>query len=362
MLYKPDWQETKKRFEAFWQGEILDHCMMAVSVMTDPDKAMVTDPRVWYAPARTEQEVQEYWLSPDVVLKNNLQKFENTLFLGDAVPQVFFNLGTAAHAGFFQGACYQYTNSAWFFPTLAAGQYPAFDPDSDIYKAMRAIGERLTKEGTGKFLVSMPDNTGIIDCLAHLRGTESLLMDFIENRDWVKDCCKVIQNVWDKTTADIYDILAPCNDGGSGIGWLNIWAPGKISQLQCDFSVMISTKDFKEMAVPELEACMEWMDYSLYHLDGVEQVRHLDALLELEKLDAIQWTCVDGQPPPTAYVDVLRRIQAAGKRLVIVHPELSIIETLSRELSSKGLLLVTRTTDRLAAENLLKQVRLNTHE
>jgi hypothetical protein len=143
---------------------------------------------------------------------------------------------------------------------------------------------------------------------------------------------------------------------------MNLWAPGKLTLLQCDFSVMISPDDFQEMVVPELIASMEWADHNIYHLDGIEQIRHLDHLLPLEQLDAIQWTCVEGQPPPTAYLDVLHRIQKAGKKLLVIHPDLNIIETLSRELSSKGLFLVTRTTDKAAAHDLIKKVRNNTHE
>ena len=106
---------------------------------------------------------------------------------------------------------------------------------------------------------------------------------------------------------------------------------------------------------------MKWMDH-FYHFDGVEQIRHLDILLGLKELEAIQWTCVDGQPPPTRYLDELRRIQKAGKRLVILHPEADVIETLSQELSSKGLLLVTTAEDRLSAEELLGRVARNTHD
>lgn len=361
MKYKADWPDTRKRFEAFWQGDILDRCMIAVTVTRDAKLAEAANPRYWYTPDRTEEEIQAYWLSPETVLHKNVLKFEHTSFLGDAIPQVMFDIGAVAYAGFFHGARYRYTNSIWFFPSLQDGQLPQFNPDSPLYQAMLNIAALLAQEGQGKFLVSMPDHAGVLDCLAHLRGTENLLMDMLDDRDWVKACCQEIQKVWTRVVSEAYQLLSPCNDGGSGIGWLNVWAPGKINQLQCDLSVMISPEDFQDLVVPELEACMAWMDHSLYHLDGVEQVRHLDMLLNLERLDAIQWTCVEGQPPPTAYLDVLRRIQAAGKRLVIVHQDAGVIETLSRELSSKGLLLVTSADNEQAAERLIERVRRNTH-
>lgn len=362
MQYQPGWPDIKQRFEAFWRGEVLDRCMLAVTVKTRPELADPASPRLWYNRHRTEDEIKEYWLSPEAVLQRNIRKFENTLYLGDAIPQVMFDLGAVAYAGFFQGARYRHTDSIWFFPSLKDGELPVFNPDSALYKAMLDIGALLAREGRGRFLVSMPDHAGILDCLAHLRGTENLLMDLVDDREWVKACCAEIQRVWNRVVEEAYGILRPCNEGGSGIGWLNVWAPGKINQMQCDLSVMISRDDFQELVMPELEACMKWMDHSLYHFDGVEQIRHLDILLGLKELEAIQWTCVDGQPPPTRYLDELRRIQKAGKRLVILHPEADVIETLSRELSSKGLLLVTTAEDRQSAEELMGRVARNTHD
>lgn len=358
--YQPDWSRIRERFEAFWQGEVLDRCMLAVTVKTMPEQGDAANPRSWYHPSRTEDEIHDYWLSPEAVLRRNLQKLESTRYLGDAIPQVFFDLGAVAYAGFFHGVRYRYTDSIWFFPSLKYGELPVFNPDSTLYKAMLEIGVFLAKEGAGKFLVSMPDHAGILDCLAHLRGSENLLMDLMDDRDWVKACCAEIQKIWLKVVEEIYGILKPCNEGGSGIGWLNVWAPGKINQMQCDLSVMISQADFREMVVPELEACMAWMDHSLYHFDGVEQVRHLDALLGLDQLEAIQWTCVDGQPPPTQFTHELRRIQEAGKRLVILHSDADVIETLSRKLSSKGLLLVTSANSIQSAQALIEQVSRNT--
>ena len=284
------------------------------------------------------------------------------MYLGDAIPQVYFDLGAVAYAGFFHGAHYRYSESLWFFPSLQDGELPVFNPDISLYKAMLDIASVLVEQGKGKFLVSMPDHAGILDCLAHLRGAENLLKDLINDREWVKACCREIQIVWNKVVSESYQLLKPCNDGGSGIGWMNVWAPGKINQMQCDLSVMISQNDFQEIVVPELEACMDWMDHSLYHLDGMEQLRHLDILLGLDRLEAIQWTSVARKDLPTDYLPELRRIQEAGKRLVIIERNPSVIEALSRELSSKGLLLISSTENADAAEALIKKVAKNTHE
>ena len=80
---------------------------------------------------------------------------------------------------------------------------------------------------------------------------------------------------------------------------------------------MISPDMFNRFVMPELEELSSWLDYPLYHFDGMEQIRHLDSILSIEKLRAIQWVAVAGQPSPVEFIPVLQKIQKAGKGLVI---------------------------------------------
>jgi len=55
----------------------------------------------------------------------------------------------------------------------------------------------------------------------------------------------------------------------------------------------------------------------MYHLDGVGQLNHLDSILEIEELDAVQWVPGDGRPSQREWPQVLQKIRAAGKNLQI---------------------------------------------
>lgn len=113
--------------------------------------------------------------------------------------------------------------------------------------------------------------------------------------------------------------------------------------------------------MPELTTQCRFLEYPLYHFDGVEQVRHLDDLLSIPELRAIQWTQVAGQPPCTDYLPELQKIQVAGKNLIIiVTPEQ--VRLLMENLSSRGLYLVTTVPTRDDADALLKEVTRMTHE
>jgi hypothetical protein len=67
----------------------------------------------------------------------------------------------------------------------------------------------------------------------------------------------------------------------------------------------------------DLVAHCDWLDYAVYHLDGPGAVPHLDLLLEIPSLRAIQWTPGAGQPPMPHWLPMLRRIQSAGKGLFL---------------------------------------------
>ena len=92
-----------------------------------------------------------------------------------------------------------------------------------------------------------------------------------------------------------------------------------------------------------------------------EQIRHLDTLLSIPKLHTIQWTQVVGQPPCTEFFPELKKIQKAGKNLLI-NVEPGQVEPLLQNLSSKGLCLNLYVGSPEEGEAILKQVKKLTHE
>ena len=88
--------------------------------------------------------------------------------------------------------------------------------------------------------------------------------------------------------------------------------------ISCDFICMISEAMFRQTILPSIEREIDYMQYSLFHLDGPGALRHLDTLLELPNLTGVQWIYGAGAGPAERWIDVYRRIQAAGKSLQIV--------------------------------------------
>ena len=94
---------------------------------------------------------------------------------------------------------------------------------------------------------------------------------------------------------------------------------------------------------------------TIYHLDGPGALRHLDTLLEIDKLDAIQFVYGDGARPATRWLDVYMRIQDAGKN---IHVSLDAweVDAFIEHLRPEGVMLCTSTDTVEEADALVAKV------
>lgn len=369
MKYIDDWSKRKERLLAFWEQEIVDRCCVSVLApgrnMTE-EEFYLNSKGGMYATCKTQEDIERMWTDPESIAKHSRAFLEKAFLGGDAIPQIFVNLGDCGHGGFFKGSKYQFKDSIWFQPFLTDDKAKLsdliFDKSSLLYRKTIEMAKYFVEDSGGDYFVSMPDVTGNIDALAHARGTQAVLTDLIDDREFVKEALAYVQEMWYTLYNEYYPIVSANNEGGSSIGWLNSYSTGKTICMQSDMSVMFSVTDFEELIMPELRAQAEWADRSIYHLDGVEQLRFLPMLLDLKELNAIQWTCVTGQPSPLAYIPVLKQIQRAGKSIVIGVSNPSEIESLLENLSSKGLIILAYTDSQDEAEQLIRLVEKHTRE
>ena len=85
-----------------------------------------------------------------------------------------------------------------------------------------------------------------------------------------------------------------------------------------EFSEGILVTDLANFVQPFIREQCQKIDYTLYHLDGVGAMHHLPALLEIEELNAIQWTPGVGQPQggSSKWYDLYRQILEGGKSIM----------------------------------------------
>ena len=169
----------------------------------------------------------------------------------------------------------------------------------------------------------MPDLMEGLDVLAALRGTDQVLLDTVMHPEELESELQQVNDIYFKVFDELYDIIREGDE--MAFCYFSLWAPGKCSKLQSDISTMISEDDFRRFVVPYIREQCQRIPYTLYHLDGVGALRHLPALLEIEELDAIQWTPGVGQPQggDPKWYDLYRSILEAGKSVMAcwVKPE-----------------------------------------
>jgi hypothetical protein len=379
MDYKDNWDAAARRMEAWWEGEILDRAVLAVTAPRQPRRPLPPPKDHW-----------QRWMDPDYLVAACEADFEATYFGGEAFPTRTLLCGYAAYGNARRFA----ENTIWMDPVItdwgvecrvtgdvrspavrrSSGGHKAltgplrtlspvtrhpspatwqFDPENPGWQATKRVTEALVEAGAGRWMVSIATVVTPVDALSALRGPENLCLDLLEYREQAEALRDYLIDVWFRCYDELHAIIQQRMEGSTS--WLPIWSPGKSYALQCDFSCMISPRMFREFVGPELQAQTEWLDHALYHLDGPGALQHLDALLEIPGIRAIQWVPGAGAPPPLEWLPLLRRIQQAGKGL---HLSLaaSEVETALRELSPRGLFLATHCASVEEAEALLKCV------
>lgn len=328
MLYKENWEETKERMAAFWEGEVMDRPCM--------DVACPRAEQVRPAP----KDFKQKWTDPGFLLHDQLAICRAHYFGGEAIPSKDLMVGFA----FAYNAPLHFTE--WtilhepIFKTADDYKHFDFDYSKDFgWQQCKKVVEFLAHAGVGKFVVSQPDILPGNDLLAVLRGTQNFLTDLILNPDEVKDALKRMRNNWLTAFMQLDQIIKAEGVEGSS-SWLGIWSPKTTATLQSDVSCMISPEMFEEFIVPELEQAADAIDHVFYHLDGPDAIKHLDRLLEIESIFGIQWSPGAGAPQEIEdWLDMYKKIQAKGKGL---HPPSIPKEKLEfaiRELNPKGLFL-----------------------
>jgi hypothetical protein len=193
----------------------------------------------------------------------------------------------------------------------------------------------------GAYLTGMPDLVENVDIVSALRDPQLLMMDMVENPEWVEQAVMDVNRAWFEAFDRLHDIIKG-PDNGNAWGAFCIWGPGKTAKVQCDACAMFSPAMFNRFVAPALTEQCEWLDYSMYHLDGTQCECHLDALLKIDALDAVEWTPQDGVEPGwhERWHPMYKRILDAGKSLQVVDVTVDTMEYVLKAIGGRGVYLM----------------------
>lgn len=307
MPRETDWRPAVERLRAWWAGEDLRRPAMH---LTAPRAEAAV---AWPAPPES---VAERWLNLDYRLACHEAEVANTAHFAEAVPAAWPYLGPMGMSGYFGSPGHCEPGTVWWESVIedwATGEV-RWDPQNVWWRRMLEYTERLVEQARDRYMVANGTGGASTDVLASLRGTQRLCLDLLGDRtplervrDYVTAACQEQWTILHRLTSRYWE--------GDNLGWLSLWAPGSTSALQVDFSCLISPQMFRDFCLPEMQDFCRFFDYPAYHLDGPGEIRHLEALLEIEELRVIQWEPGAGQPDPLhpAWRDLLHRIVDAGK-------------------------------------------------
>ena len=325
MKYIGNWEEIKTHMRGYWDREVMDRCCVAL---------MVNDPGFDF----DANGLQNYFNAERADAAHR-ERFAHQAFFGEAIPCLFPYFSTAGTAEYTGCRAERTPRTVWFYPWMDEEEEPdasriSFSHPEAFLRQEEAIA-KMVELSRGDYFVTVSDNCGIVDALAAIRGSENLLMDMYTDPGFVEEGVRRLLPIYKKTQERLFDLLKENNEG-SILSWMHLWAPQRLAQMQCDLSVMISKEMYDRFVMPELEELCDFLDYPVYHLDGQEQIRHLDSLLSIKNLRAIQWQNVAGQPGVTTFIPVLQKIQKAGKNLVVSADAQDVVKLLDN-LSCRGL-------------------------
>jgi hypothetical protein len=266
---------------------------------------------------------EELWTDVEYVLAKAEHDLSRTYFAGDSLPVHHPWLGPDQFAAWL-GAEMQLKPrefTSWVRPLLKeASDYPEFriDPANRWWQLYLEIVRGSAERGKGKWITAYPDLHSGIDGLAALRTPEQLMFDMLESPDVVKRAMNDMTRLWKEIVDIVGDIVLPTGQGATN--WTMGWSDKRFVCIgQNDFTCLISPKMFDEFCLNDTVECANYVDRTIYHLDGVGALKHLPKILQIERIDCIQWIQGAGQPLPSQWIDMLKSIQAAGKTVQLFY-------------------------------------------
>ena len=308
---KPDYEVTKRRFDAFWNQALLDR--PPVNIAFPKKNAPPPKP----IRAKDYPSVKDMWLDFDGRIDSMIASLEATEFAYDSLPILWPNLGPSIFSAWCGCELEFSEDTSWAVPNVSKPRRDfesvRLDTNSFYFKAIEKFTQKLLDRNNGRYIVGITDLHPGGDHLAAIRGPENLALDMLDDPSWVKDALARCIPEYFAAYGVFYNMVHSA--GMPTTSWLGTISDGTYYIPSNDFSCMVSRKMYEEFFLPGVLQECAFFEHSIYHLDGPNALRHLDLLLDIKQLDAVQWVCGAGNFGYHKWVDVYKRIQKAGKSI-----------------------------------------------
>lgn len=311
MKFKENWEETKERFKAWWNRSNTDRPLLRIAAK----RKTALEP---LEPVSLPATPEEQYLNVEQIVKSYRNYCHTHSFMAEAYPNLSVDLGPGSMALYLGSEPGFAWDTVWFKECVKTSWQEwgplQYDADNYWWRLHLDLIRRAHEMADGDFLVNIPDIIENVDILSAMRGPQEFCFDLVDEPDLIKSYVEQVDELYFKYYDAMYDIIKG-EDGSSSFTAFQIWGPGKTAKIQCDFCALMSPGQFREFAQPSLRKQCQRLDHSLYHLDGPDAIKHLDALMEIEELDALQWTAGAAQPDGGSerWYPIYDKVREAGK-------------------------------------------------
>jgi hypothetical protein len=309
--YKDNWEEAFENMMAWWHGESIKRPVILNSIRRQNANSFMpsSDPGT--------KELRD--LDEQYQFEKNFYDVVSRIFTAESVPAVRTRFASqiGMMAGM-AGAEIKYDDrTAWVEQDnkLYEKPLPEFSADYIPYRITVNLMHRHAEYYGYDCIIGSDAMMDPITILSMMRGVENLCLDLYDRPETVKQWLDRLSDIRYKI-AEGYRKARKSHGRAEEINWTNVWAPGEMDALECDFSTMISPEMFNEFIMPEIEYEASYYDYCLWHLDGLDEIKHLESICSVEKITAVQWEA-DRQDGPLNYIDLFKKIRSYGRSLLV---------------------------------------------
>ncbi|MFX1326220.1 MAG: hypothetical protein ACFE8N_14820, partial [Promethearchaeota archaeon] len=283
MILKEDLDEAKERMDAWWEHELIDRPVISYYYPKKRGKLG------GYLDVMGEDwSLTEDFDGIEASIDGFEKRAETTFFGGESIPSYFPNYGPGIVAAVFGVRPKVANRTVWFsHPTepqdiINLLECVELNQNNEWYSRLVKITEYAAKRATSNYQISITDIGGVLDILSSFLGPSNIILTMKRNAHIIDTCREIILEKLLKVYDKLQDIIEKYCDGCNN--WLNLWSRKRYYTIQCDFSAMLNPKWFKRFALPDIITQIEHMDYAIYHMDGPNQIKYLNDLLEIDKL------------------------------------------------------------------------------
>jgi hypothetical protein len=302
-------------------------------------------------------EKKNWWFNTELQVDLFVKSIEGRRFHGETFPVFFPNLGPDVYAAFYGAELVFGEVTSYSVPFVQQWEDAdrlALDQNNQYFQKIEELTRHAIERCAGQFLVGFTDLHPGLDCVAAWRDPLQLCYDLYDNPEQVRYLADLAINDFE-TIYNHFDTLLKQN-GQVSVSWMGIPSFGRMHIPSCDFSALISQDFFNEFGLPILQQETKTMTHNIFHVDGQGVAKHLESILSVPEIHAIQWVQGVGDDYPIMqWVSLIKELQAR---------ELPVIVDLSAEylndfidvMDPKGLYLWVATENEQEETDILKRI------